>query len=329
MKISEHLPDFAHYLSLERGLSANTVEGYSRDVRHLAEYLGDCDEDAPEEEPRTTPGPAGTPVSEGGSASGGNARNQAAEVDEGVLHAFLASLHDLGLSPASQARVVAALRSFFRFLLSEKVVERDPTVLLESPKVGRMLPDVLSVEEIDAMVAAIPWEKEESIRNHAIVEMLYGSGLRVSELCDMRISRLAMTEGLAIIEGKGSKQRIVPVSPTALRCINEYLAVRPVPKTAADDDILFLNRRGARLTRVMVFIIIKQLAEMAGITKKVSPHTLRHSFATHLLEGGANLRAIQQMLGHESIATTEIYVHLDTTHLRRQLLEHHPHYRGG
>ena len=310
MKISEHLPDFDHYLSLERGLSPNTVEGYSCDIRHLAEFLGD-------EEPADCEPPIGR-----------QATNQAASVDENILHEFLASLHDLGLSPASQARVVAALRSFFRFLVSEKVVDRDPTVLLESPKVGRMLPDVLSVEEIDAMGAAIPWEKEESVRNHAIVEMLYGSGLRVSELCDLRITRISMTEGLAIIEGKGSKQRIVPLSPTAIRCVSEYLAVRPMPKSAADDDILFLNRRGAKMTRVMVFIIIRQLAESAGITKKVSPHTLRHSFATHLLEGGANLRAIQQMLGHESIATTEIYVHLDTSHLRRQLIEHHPHYRG-
>ncbi|MDE5662417.1 MAG: tyrosine recombinase XerD [Muribaculaceae bacterium] len=294
-RLNDFLPDFNHWLKLERGLSANTVDGYTRDLHHLTEFLED-------EEP-------------------------AAEVTTDMLHAFLASLHDLGLAPSSQARVVAALRSFFRYLVDEQVIATDPTTLLESPKVGRMLPDVLTVEEIDAMIAAIPPEKEESPRNHAIIEMLYGSGLRVSELCDLRISRIAPQEGLAIIEGKGSKQRIVPISPEALQRIDQYLPLRPMPKPGAD-DILFLNRRGARLTRVMVFLIVKQLAEMAGITKRVSPHTLRHSFATHLLEGGANLRAIQQMLGHESIATTEIYVHLDTTHLRRQLLEHHPHYRN-
>ena len=291
--IDTYLPDFGHYLRLERGLSQNTLEGYSRDIRHLAEFL--------EDDPRQA-------------------------ITEETLHAFLASLHDLGLGPASQARVVAALRSFFHYLVAEGISDSDPTVLLESPKVGRMLPDVLSVEEIDAMLAAIPADKAESPRNRAIVEMLYGSGLRVSELCDLRISRLAVADAMVIIEGKGSKQRIVPVSPTAMQCIGEYLPHRPEPKNGAE-DILFLNRRGNRLTRVMIFLIIKQLAEAAGIDKSVSPHTLRHSFATHLLEGGANLRAIQQMLGHESIATTEIYVHLDTTHLRRQLLEHHPHYR--
>lgn len=319
MILENYLPDFNHYLSLERGLSSNTVEGYTRDIRHLIEFL-----DIPEDHL----------IQDAYSDKGKSLQEDAEiridspqDITPPILHAFLASLHDLGLGPASQARVVAALRSFFHFLLSEGAITTDPTMLLESPKVGRMLPDVLTVEEIDAMVAAIPPEKDESIRNRAIVEMLYGSGLRVSELCDLRISRLAPADGVVIIEGKGTKQRIVPVSPTALECIAEYLPHRPIPKTGAD-DILFLNRRGNRLTRVMIFLIIKQLAELAGITKTVSPHTLRHSFATHLLEGGANLRAIQQMLGHESIATTEIYVHLDTTHLRKQLLEHHPYYRS-
>ncbi|MDE6010908.1 MAG: tyrosine recombinase XerD [Muribaculaceae bacterium] len=309
MIIANYLPDFGHYLRLERGLSQHTVEGYTRDIRHLLEFLESPDAEASE-------------YDTGDTAPG----IQTAEITPETLHAFLASLHDLGLGPASQARVVAALRSFFRFLVSENAIITDPTLLLESPKFGRMLPDVLTVEEIDAMIAAIPPEKEESRRNRAIVEMLYGSGLRVSELCGLRISRLAPADGVVIIEGKGAKQRIVPVSPTALQCIEEYMPYRPVAKAGAD-DILFLNRRGNKLSRVMIFLIIKQLAELAGITKTVSPHTLRHSFATHLLEGGANLRAIQQMLGHESIATTEIYVHLDTTHLRRQLLDHHPHYR--
>lgn len=178
------------------------------------------------------------------------------------------------------------------------------------------------------MIAAIPSEKDESLRNHAIIETLYGSGLRVSELVAARISRLNLDEGLLIVEGKGKKQRMVPVSPTALDLIREYLPVRSKQTIKpTGNDILFLNRRGAPLTRVMVFYIIRDLAALAGITKSVSPHTLRHSFATHLLEGGANLRAIQEMLGHESISTTELYLHLDRSRLRRELLEHHPHYR--
>ena len=304
MRISDLFPDFEHYLRLERGLSSNTSDGYIRDLRHFADFLGETDD------------------------TDGNPPDYSAisDITGENLHEFLASLHDIGLAPSSQARTVAALRSFFHFLLSENLIESDPTLLIESPKVGRTLPDLLTVEEIDAMIGAIPPDKEESPRNRAIIEMLYGSGLRVSELCDLRISRISMTDVMAIIEGKGAKQRIVPISPAAIQCISEYLPLRPEPKPGAD-DILFLNRRGNGLTRVMIFLIIKQLAQDAGIRKKVSPHTLRHSFATHLLEGGANLRAIQQMLGHESIATTEIYVHLDAARLRRQLLDHHPHYR--
>lgn len=296
MTCSDLLCDFSLYLTLQRGLSANTAEGYSRDIRHLAEFLGDD--------------------------------KTLTEVDLDTLHAFLASLHDLGLSRASQARLVAGLRTFYKYLRSENLIDSDPTELLESPKAGRSLPDVLSVEEIDAMIAAIPQEKEEATRNRAIIEILYGSGLRVSELCDMRISRLSARDALAIIEGKGAKQRIVPVSPGALVAIEDYMEQRSRrPIAPGNEDILFLNRRGKQLSRVMIFYIIKQLAELAGIKKRVSPHTLRHSFATHLLEGGANLRAIQQMLGHESIATTEIYVHLDSARLRSQLLNYHPLYR--
>jgi integrase/recombinase XerD len=313
MEISRYLSDFSHYLTLERGLSPLTAEAYTRDIGHLVEFLDDGDEST---------------FSRDVAPSSASPRSSyAPDITEDVLHEFLASLHDLGLCASSQARMVAALRSFFHFLLAERVIDTDPTLLLETPRTARMLPDVLSVEEIDAMIAAIPPEKDESPRNRAIIEMLYGSGLRVSELCDMRISRLAPDDGVVIIEGKGAKQRIVPVSPTALNCIREYLPFRPEPKAGAD-DILFLNRRGGKLSRVMIFLIIRQLAEGAGIRKNVSPHTLRHSFATHLLEGGANLRAIQQMLGHQSIATTEIYIHLDSTHLRNQLLEHHPHYRN-
>lgn len=292
------LDSFTAHLLLERSLSPNTVEGYSVDVRHLLDFLDD---------------------------KGIEIR----DVTETDLHQLLATLRDLGISPRSQARMIAGMRAFFRFLILEKEIEKDPAELLESPTLPRELPDVLSVEEIDAMIAAIPQEKEEALRNEAIIETLYGSGLRVSELVDARISRMSLSDGLLIVEGKGSKQRMVPLSPTSVELIEKWLPQRNrLNIKPAGQDVIFLNRRGAPLTRVMVFYIIRDLARMAGIRKKVSPHTLRHSFATHLLEGGANLRAIQEMLGHESIATTELYLHLDRSRLRRELLTHHPHYRG-
>ena len=292
------LDSFTAHLLLERSLSPNTVEGYSVDVRHLIDFLDD---------------------------KGIEIR----DVTETDLHQLLATLRDLDISPRSQARMIAGMRAFFRFLILEKEIEKDPAELLESPTLPRELPDVLSVEEIDAMIAAIPQEKEEALRNEAIIETLYGSGLRVSELVDARISRMSLSDGLLIVEGKGSKQRMVPLSPTSVELIEKWLPQRNrLNIKPAGQDVIFLNRRGAPLTRVMVFYIIRDLARMAGIRKKVSPHTLRHSFATHLLEGGANLRAIQEMLGHESIATTELYLHLDRSRLRRELLTHHPHYRG-
>lgn len=293
---SEITRDFSRYLLLERGLSEHTAKGYLVDVGHLLDY----------------------------------ARSHSVELtdikQEDIL-SFLCEIHDMGISARSQARMIAGIRSFFRFMKMEGEIESDPSELVESPKIGRTLPDVLSVEEIDAMILAIPPGKPESLRNHAIIETLYGSGLRVSELVDLRLSRVSFDDGYMLVEGKGDKQRLVPLSPVASDLIKEYLPVRnagPIKKEGS--DILFLNRRGAPLTRVMVFYIIRDLAASAGIKKKVSPHTLRHSFATHLLEGGANLRAIQEMLGHESIATTEIYLHLDRTRLRAELLEHHPHF---
>lgn len=292
------LDSFTAHLLLERSLSQNTVEGYSVDVRHLLDFLEE----------------RGIEIE---------------DVTETDLHQLLATLRDLGISPRSQARMIAGIRAFFRFLILEKEIEKDPAELLESPTLPRELPDVLSVQEIDAMIAAIPQDKEEALRNEAIIETLYGSGLRVSELVDARISRLSLADGLLIVEGKGSKQRMVPLSPTAVELIERWLPQRArLNIKPSGQDVIFLNRRGAPLTRVMVFYIIRDLARMAGIQKRVSPHTLRHSFATHLLEGGANLRAIQEMLGHESIATTELYLHLDRSRLRRELLTHHPHYRG-
>lgn len=288
--------DFAAYLRLERGLSINTLDGYGRDISHLMSYL---------------------------ESVGSNISN-ATSTD---LLGFLAALEELGLASRSQARACAAMRSFFKFLRLEGYIASDPSDMIESPSIGMKLPDVLSVEEIDAMIASIDPAKAESARNHAIIETLYGSGLRVSELCDLRISRLMAEEGYVVVEGKGSKQRLVPLSPICINCIALYMQQRALLNIKrGNEDILFLNRRGAKLTRVMVFYIVRDLAAMAGIKKKVSPHTLRHSFATHLLEGGANLRAIQEMLGHESIATTEIYVHLDRSRLRRELIQHHPHF---
>lgn len=307
------LRDFSHYLSLQRGLSSNTVEAYTRDVRHLLEFL-DLD--------------YGRATQDNSVAVSLNSLiGDSVAVTPADIQAFLASLHDIGLTRSSQARCVAALKSFFKYLLSEGHITDDPTLLIESPKTERLLPDVLSVDEIDAMIAAIPADQDEACRNRAIIEMLYGSGLRVSELCNLRISRISVADGMVIVEGKGAKQRLVPISPEAIDAIEDYMTRRSLgPIQPGEEDILFLNRRGRRLTRVMIFYIIRQLAELAGIRKKVSPHTLRHSFATHLLEGGANLRAIQQLLGHESIDTTEIYIHLDSTQLRRQLLLHHPLY---
>ncbi|MGM9816721.1 MAG: site-specific tyrosine recombinase/integron integrase [Lepagella sp.] len=291
--------DFAHHLVLERGLSDNTARGYLVDVGHLLEFV----------------------ETQGLSLD---------KVTRDDIHTLLCELHDLGISARSQARFIAGIRSFFKFLRLEGYIESDPTELIESPRIGRSLPDVLSVEDIDAMIAALPADKDETPRNHAIIETLYGSGLRVSELVALRLSRISLDEGYIIVEGKGGKQRLVPLSPVAIELIRDYLPLRErgVIKPG-NEDILFLNRRGAPLTRVMVFYIIRDLAVAAGINKKVSPHTLRHSFATHLLEGGANLRAIQEMLGHESIATTEIYLHLDRSRLRSELLTHHPHYRQG
>jgi len=293
---SELLNKFGAYLILERGLSGNTLEAYTRDASLLVSFLAD---------EGVTP----------------------ATTEPAHIHQFLATLYDLGISPRSTMRISSGIRAFFRFLRLEKIVENDPTQLVEAPTVSRHIPDVLSLEEIDAMIGQIDPEKNESVRNRAIIETLYGSGLRVSELCDATVSNTDLENQYIIVQGKGSKQRIVPLSPVAVEYIELWLKQRRLLKIRpADAHILFLNRRGAKLTRVMIFYIIRDLARLAGIRKKVSPHTLRHSFATHLLEGGANLRVIQEMLGHESIATTEIYLHTDRTRLRQELLRCHPHF---
>lgn len=288
------LKQYSAYLLLERGLSENTRESYLNDVAKLMRYLNE-----------------------------NNITIKDVTLD--TLHNFIAALHDLGITPRSQARIISGIKSFFRFLKLENHIKSNPTLLLESPRIGRKLPEVLSIEEIDNMISCIDLSSNEGQRNRAIIETLYSCGLRVSELVNLEINKIFLEEEYVVIKGKGNKERIVPISPVAIHEIKLYLDDRQhLDIKPGEENILFLNRRGSRLTRVMIFYIIKQLAELAGIRKEISPHTLRHSFATHLLEGGANLRAIQQMLGHESIATTEIYIHIDRTRLRDEILTYHP-----
>lgn len=290
---------FRGYLRLEKGLSDNTTIAYLQDVDKLVRFLEETNKDV-------------------------------ASVTEADLHCFMSSLHDVGICPKSQARILSGLKSFFKFLFMEKIIDKNPTRLLEFPQLGRRLPAVLTIDEINAMESAIDMSMNEGQRNLAIIETIYGCGLRVSELVNLRISDYHPDDGFIIVLGKGSKQRLVPIDDVAIKEIAKYietyrnhLKIKP-----GEEDILFLNRRGHRLTRTMIFYIIKGLCESAGIKKEISPHTLRHSFATHLLEGGANLRAIQQMLGHESITTTEIYLHIDRNRLRNEILTHHPRYKN-
>lgn len=286
---------FEAYLTLERGMSDNTRRAYISDVRKFADWAA-ADSQCP----------------------------SLLNIRPDDIHAFVASLYDLGISSRSQARIISGLRGFYKYLRLEGFIETDPTALIESPRLGLHLPEVLTLDEIDAMEAAVDLSKPEGQRNLAIVETLYSCGLRVSELCNLAISRVNLDEKAIIVDGKGNKQRLVPMSDSAVDLIRLYLATRQVQPQPGEEDILFLNRRGRRLTRVMVFYIIRDLAGIVGIKREISPHTLRHSFATHLLEGGANLRAIQMMLGHESIATTQIYLHTDTRLLRSEILSHHP-----
>ena len=241
------------------------------------------------------------------------------------LEDFSAGLHDIGIHPRSQARILSGIRSFYRFLIMDDYMESDPTELLESPQTGFKLPEVMTVEEIDLLIGSIDRGTKEGQRNRAILETLYSCGLRVSELCNLKLSELYFEEGFIKVEGKGSKQRLVPISPRAIKEIRLYFTDRNLMKIKPGfEDFVFISNFGKNISRIMVFHIIKELAERIGLKKKISPHTFRHSFATHLLEGGANLRAIQCMLGHESIGTTEIYTHIDRNMLRSEIIEHHP-----
>jgi integrase/recombinase XerD len=291
---------FKAWLQLERSLSDNSIEAYLRDIDKLTQYLQ--------------------------STGDGKTPDAIALKD---LQSFLQWIAGLGLNASSQSRILSGIRSFYKYCFIEQIVRRDPTTLLESPKLKRALPDVLSFEEIEAIIRQIDLSKPEGHRNRAILETMYSCGLRVSELVNLRISCLYLDIGFIRVVGKGDKERLVPIGSDAIKEINAYQQqIRPhISIKNGHEDILFLNRRGSRLSRVMIFLLLKDLAGKAGITKNISPHTFRHSFATHLVEGGADLRAVQEMLGHESITTTEIYTHLDREYLRETLHTYHPAFR--
>lgn len=284
------------WLQLEKSLAANSVEAYLRDIDKLTIFLAEKETKTPQ------------------------------QVTLKDLERFVKWVAELGMTPSSQARIISGLRSFYKYCLLEQITNNDPTVLLEAPKLKRALPDVLSFEEIESIIAQIDLSKPEGGRNKAMLETLYSCGLRVTELVNLKLSCLYLDVGFVRVIGKGDKERLVPIGSDAIKYIKIYrddIRVHIAVKKG-QEDILFLNRRGSKLTRVMVFLILKELTKKAGITKNISPHTFRHSFATHLVEGGADLRAVQEMLGHESITTTEIYTHLDREFLRNTLQQFHP-----
>jgi integrase/recombinase XerD len=297
MSWGDYIKQFSNYLKLERSLSANSVEAYVRDIEKLAQFLA-------------VSGKKESPL----------------EISATHLHDFLEYVHDLGLSAQSQARILSGIKAFYKFLLFEEFTQTDPTLLIEGPKLGRKLPDTLSFPEIESLLEAVDLSTPEGMRNRAILETLYSCGLRVSELVELKLNNLYFDIGFVRVVGKGNKERLVPIGRDAQKYIKIYLEeIRcHVEIKPENENFVFLNRRGAKLTRVMIFTIIKRLAESIGLKKKISPHTFRHSFATHLVEGGADLRAVQEMLGHESITTTEIYTHLDRDYLQQVIQEFHP-----
>lgn len=297
MKWEESKKGYENYLKLEKSLSQNSIAAYINDVKKLVDFLNDSFKGvAPD------------------------------KVKLDHLKKFVEWLNGRGVSPRTQARTISGIKSFYKYLLIEGNISSDPTALLESPKIGRKLPDILSMEEIDSLIDAIDLAKAEGQRNKAMLETLYSCGLRVSELVNLKITNLFFEQGFVKVEGKADKERLVPVSGRAIEEINKYLKTyRKTLRVNKDsENVLFLNRRGRKLSRVMIFTIIKNLAEKVNMDKKISPHTFRHSFATHLINGGADLRAVQEMLGHESILTTEIYTHLDRDYLRSTIHQFHP-----
>lgn len=290
---------YRSYLLLERSLSDNTELSYFEDLAKLLDYLSDAHIDYK-------------------------------EVTHEILEDFIIDMSEVGIAQRSQARVISGIKSFYKFLLAEGILTDDPTELISAPKLPLHLPTVLTLQEVNAIIDSVDLSEPLGQRNKAILETLYSCGLRVSELVNLKISNIYIKEEYISVIGKGNKQRLVPISQKALREISNWMQDRcHLPIQNGQQDYLFLNRRGKQLTRVMIFYIVKQQAELAGIKKEISPHTFRHSFATHLLEGGANLRAIQEMLGHESILTTEIYSHIDTQRLREEIIQFHPRNKGG
>lgn len=288
------LKKYKLYLKLEKALSDNTVHAYVADVVKLFQFL--------KEE---------------------NIHPFDATLEN--LETFSASLRDLGIQPRSQARILSGIRSFYHYLIMDDYLQADPSELLESPQLGLHLPEVLTIEEIDTLIDSIDLSSDEGQRNRTILETLYSCGLRISELCNLKLSDLYLDEGFIKVEGKGSKQRLVPISPRAIKELQLYFIDRNSATIKPGyEDYVFISKRGKNISRITVFHFIKKLSDATGLQKNISPHTFRHSFATHLLEGGANLRAIQCMLGHESIGTTEIYTHMDTHRLRSEIIEHHP-----
>jgi len=297
MKWEDNKKSYENFLKLEKSLSQNSVDAYINDINKLIIFLDNNFKEVTLD-----------------------------EIKHQHLESFLEWLNNRGVSPRTQARTISGIKSFYKYLLVENKISSDPTILLESPKIGRKLPDVLSMEEIDALIDAIDLKKPEGQRNKAMLETLYSCGLRVSELVNLKITNLFFDKGFMKIEGKADKERLVPVSNQAINEINKYQSDYRNSLTISKDseNFLFLNRRGKKLSRVMVFTIIKNIAKKIGLNKKISPHTFRHSFATHLINGGADLRAVQEMLGHESILTTEIYTHLDMEYLKSTISQFHP-----
>ena len=288
---------FQAYLKLEKGLSDNSIEAYSRDIDKLQQYA----------DAQTT-------------------KLNPEAVSLADLRLFIAWVNELGMIASSQARILSGIKSFYKYLLVEDIIENDPAELLESPKKQRKLPDTLSYDDINRLIGVIDLSRPDGARNKAIIEVLYNCGLRVSELTELKLSNLYLDIEFIKVVGKGSKERLVPMGGEAIKALKIWIEdVRVhVPIKRSEEDLVFLNRRGSRLSRVYIFMLIKQLAELTGIKKSISPHTLRHSFATHLVEGGADLRAVQEMLGHESITTTEIYTHLDREYLKETIISYHP-----
>ena len=289
------IKEFKSYLRIERSLSENTIDSYLRDIRKLAKFSEEKD------------------------------LNEL-QITKAEVKEFIASINKEEISARSQSRIISGIKAFYKYLILEDYLKVNPTELIESPRIGMKLPDTLSIEEIDSLISAIDLSHPQGERNRAILEVLYSCGLRVSELTNLKLSNIRFKEGYVKVLGKGNKERFAPIGSSAIKFLNIYLNEIRNHQTIkkGSEDIVFLNRRGNKLTRVMIFTIIKQLSVKIGMKKKISPHTFRHSFATHLIEGGADLRAVQEMLGHESITTTEIYTHLDREYLRESIMQFHP-----